>query len=39
MGIDKMTLRYVFHKSFMVRLPDRSEWDRDTVPTGKGGLA
>jgi hypothetical protein len=38
MGTDKMTPRYAFHKPFMVRLPDRSEWDRGIVPIGKRGL-
>jgi hypothetical protein len=37
MGTDKMILRYAFHKPFMVRLRDRSEWDRGIVPVGKKG--
>jgi hypothetical protein len=35
MGTDKMIPRYAFHKQFTVRLPDRNEWDRGTVPLGK----
>jgi hypothetical protein len=38
MGTDKITPRYAFHKPFTVRLPDRSDWDRGTVPIGKRGL-
>jgi hypothetical protein len=36
MGTDKMTPRYAFHKPFLVRLPDRSEWDRALYPYVKG---
>jgi hypothetical protein len=36
MGTDKITPRYAFQKPFIVRLPDRSEWDRGIVPLGKG---
>jgi hypothetical protein len=35
MGTDKMTPRYALHKLFMIRLPDRSEWDEGIVPLGK----
>jgi ribonuclease HI len=38
METDKMILRYAFHKPFMVRLPDRREWERGIAPIGKGGL-
>jgi hypothetical protein len=38
METDKMILRHVFHKPFMARLPDRSEWERDVVPIGRGQL-
>jgi hypothetical protein len=38
MGTDRMIPRHAFHKSFMVRLPNRSEWDSGIVPLGKRGL-
>jgi hypothetical protein len=37
-GTDRMILRYAFHKPFTVRLPNRSEWDRGIVPSGKKGI-
>jgi hypothetical protein len=38
MGTDKMIPKYAFYKPFMVRFPDRSEWERGVIPMGKGGL-
>jgi hypothetical protein len=35
---DKMTPRYAFHTPFMVRLPERSDWDRVNVPLGRRGF-
>jgi hypothetical protein len=37
-GTDKMIPRYAFHKPSTVRLPDRSEWDRGSIPLGRKGL-
>jgi ribonuclease HI len=38
MGTDKMLPRHVFHKPFTVRFPDRSEWERGSIPIKKGRL-
>jgi ribonuclease HI len=37
-GTDKMILRHVYSKAFMVRFPDRSEWKDGFQPDRKGGL-
>jgi hypothetical protein len=37
MGTDKMILIYVYDKPFMVRFPDRSEWEDGFQPEGMRG--
>jgi hypothetical protein len=32
-----MILRHVIHKIFMVRFPNRSEWERGSIPIKKRG--
>lgn len=34
----KLILRCAFHKLFMVRLLDRSEWERGIIPMGESEL-
>jgi hypothetical protein len=38
MRSDKMILRHVYDKSFMIRFPDRGEWKKGFQPGRKGGL-
>jgi hypothetical protein len=38
MGTDRMTLRHVYDKPFIVRFSDRSDWNDRFQPTRKGGL-
>jgi hypothetical protein len=38
MGTDKMIPRNVYEKSFIIRLPDRSEWGKGFEPDKRGGL-
>jgi hypothetical protein len=38
MGTDKMILRHVCDKPFMIRFSDRSEWKEGFQPNRKGGL-
>jgi hypothetical protein len=38
MGSDKMILRHVCDKPFIVRLPERSEWKEGFEPDRKAGL-
>jgi hypothetical protein len=38
MGSDKMILRHVYDKPFMIRFPDRSEWKKGFQPDRKGQL-
>jgi hypothetical protein len=36
MGPDKMILRHMYDKSFMIRFPDRREWKEGFQPNRKG---
>jgi hypothetical protein len=38
MGTDKMIPKHVFHKSFTVRFPDRSEQEVGSIPIETVGL-
>jgi hypothetical protein len=38
MGSDRMLLRYVYHKPFTVKFPDKCEWQNGFNPENKGGL-
>jgi hypothetical protein len=37
-GQDKMLPRYAYHKPFMVKVPDKCEWQNRFSPDNKGGL-
>jgi hypothetical protein len=37
MGFDKMIPKHVYHKSFTIRFPDRSEWNEGFQADRKGG--
>ena len=38
MGIDKMIMRYTYHKPFTVQLPKKHKWQNGFHPDNKGGL-
>jgi hypothetical protein len=38
MVTDKMAPRQVFYKPFTVKFPDRTEWERGSIPVKKGEL-
>jgi hypothetical protein len=39
MGTNRMIPRYAYHKPFMVKFPDKCEWQKGFKPDIKGGLA
>ena len=38
MGSERMLLRFVYHKPFMVKFPDKCEWQNGFNPDNKGRL-
>jgi hypothetical protein len=38
MGTDRMILRYAYHRPFMVKFPEKCEWQNRFTPDIKGGL-